>query len=321
MGSTLFFDQKHFECQKGETVLETLERYGRKIPCACRNGICHSCLMLCEKGDPGAQATTALSMDLRQKGYFLPCQCIPNESLHIRLADPDDLTRQATLIKKQWLNPTTAQLLLQPESPILYKGGQYLKIRHHDLSRSYSIASNLIEDAYIELHIKKMPAGNISHWLCDGIEEQSTLNFIGPLGDCVYKSEHKDKNLLLIATGTGLAPLQGIVKEALSEGHKGRIYLYHGSTYLENLYNLDYLHQLQKHSNFQYNPCTSREQSRQENGLDVLSGRADENAFARHTQLQDYCVYICGRGELIENARQQAKKLGAQHIYYEDFDS
>lgn len=318
----LIFENQSLQCRDNETVLEALERQNCSVSFSCRNGICHSCLMRCTKGSPGDESQKGLDPELAAKGYFLPCKCNPTAALQISAADPADLFKQATIIQKQWLCESVIQLQLQPSSPILYQGGQYIQLRHpQGLTRNYSIASNLIEDPYIELQIKRTAQGKMSHWLCDTLQEQDNIDFLGPLGHCCYQKGDRSRNLLLIATGSGLAPLQGIIKEALLEAHSGDIYLYHGSRFVSGLYNGNYLEQLaRKYSNFFYYPCVSGEhRDKFLANTRIQTGRASDVAFKRHPQLQDWEVYICGPGDMVQESFKRAQQQQAGKILYEDF--
>ena len=88
------------------------------------------------------------------------------------------------------------------------------------------------------------------------LREGDTIEVAGPFGNCFYTSGSADASLLLIGTGSGLAPLYGIVTDALYHGHTGPIRLYHGSWKPEGLYLVDRLRQLSaEHPNFVYVPC------------------------------------------------------------------
>ena len=102
--------------------------------------------------------------------------------------------------------------------------------------------------------------------------------------------------MLLIGTGSGLAPLYGIVRDALHQGHKGQIKLYHGSSSLAGIYLLDELHTLaERHENFDYFPCVSRETP-----VDgMFRGRATDLALADNSQLSGWRAYICGEPTMV----------------------
>jgi ferredoxin-NADP reductase len=113
---------------------------------------------------------------------------------------------------------------------------------------------------------------------------------------------------LLIGTGSGLAPLYGIARDALHQGHRGLIRLYHGSRAAAGLYLGDDLNHLAAaHPNFHYEPCIS--------GASSVSGRdpvaALDRAMRDQPDLSGWRVYLCGNPQMVEAARLATFLAGA----------
>src|SRR5205085_691623 len=130
------------------------------------------------------------------------------------------------------------------------------------LVRSYSLASLHSPpglpagDTLLELHVRKVTGGQMSKWLHDDVAVGEPLELRGPSGDCFYVAGRPVQPILLIGTGTGLAPLYAIARDALRHGHTGPIRLYHGGLDPSGLYHVDELRRLAAtHSNFEYVPC------------------------------------------------------------------
>lgn len=316
----LLYQNNTLDCLGGETVLDTLLRHQQPVSFSCRNGICHTCLLKCTSGIPGTDSQNGINPELCSKGYFLACKCKPGGDLSISPPNSEDLFIKATVQSKRFITKSVIRLLIQPEANILYQGGQFLNLRHPlGFVRNYSIASSFIQDPYLELHIQKIQHGKMTRWLFEDIQEQDHIEIQGPQGNCYYHLEDKSKNLLMIATGTGLAPLQGIIKDALSAGHRGEIHLYHGSRFFSGLYHSDFFKELQKtYSNFFYHPCASKE-SYKNAGITAI--RADVAAFTKHRDLQNWGVFICGLPVMVHSAINTAHQLGANQadIYFEGF--
>jgi len=202
-----------------------------------------------------------------------------------------------------------------------YRAGQYINILMpaNGQIRSYSLASLPCEDNFLELHIKRMNNGLLSSWLYNEVSVGDRLEIQGPYGSCYYFPEFEQSNMLMIGTGTGLAPLYGILRDAIASGHKGQIKLYHGVSDNKNFYLDKEINELIKeHSNIQYFPCsTSTDEVKQ----GVFSGRSSELAFQHHTDLKDYQVYLCGSPQMVDFSRIEAGKIGAnpEHIYADPF--
>jgi len=136
-----------------------------------------------------------------------------------------------------------------------FRGGQYITLLRGDVARSYSIAS-LPEYSEIELHIRRIPGGRMSGWFHDEAKAGDRISVVGPSGECFYVGGREDQPLLLAGTGTGLAPLYGIVRDALKSGHRGPIHLFHGALHGKGLYLVDALRQLAAaHTQVHYTPA------------------------------------------------------------------
>jgi truncated hemoglobin YjbI len=118
----------------------------------------------------------------------------------------------------------------------------------------------------------------------------------GPEGECYYRHGNPEQPLLLIATGTGLAPLQGIARQALSSGHSGPIYLYHGGGTRADCYRHEALTDLAaKHENFHYTAVLRDEAA----GDGFVTGDVGEVVLAAHPDLHGWTAYLAGAPELI----------------------
>ncbi len=312
------FSGVEYRCNPGETVLESLIRQGAEPPSSCRNGTCQTCMMRAVEGTPPVDAQKGLKPTLQHRGFFLACVCKPGADMSVVLAGTEVLPRiTTTVIEKSELTPELLRLRLRPEAAIEFQAGQFINLHRPDgLIRSYSIAS-LPSEEVIELHIEQIPNGQMSGWLHDQINIGDALDIDGPHGDCFYLSGKPQQNLLLVGTGSGLAPLWGIARAALEHGHQGEIQLFHGSRSAERLYLVDELKQLANdHSNFFYTPCVSGE-----NNLGFTAGRANAVALQQHPKLGGWGVYLCGHPEMVNNTKRDAFLAGAnfQDIYADPF--
>lgn len=317
----IFFNGSAFSCQPGESVLETLLRHEVDVPYSCRSGACQTCLL--RRSDRGGVPQTAqigLRDSLQAQDYFLACQYHPVEDAQISLPDEVGIYAHAAVVHKEILVLNVCRLFLQPSTPMYYHAGQFISLRRHDgLARSYSLASVPHQDRHLELHVKLMPNGRMSNWIFNDLMPGETVSLQGPNGQCFYTSGSPKQPMLLIGTGTGVAPLIGVARDALASGHSGEIHLYHGSHQCEGLYLSNTLHDLQhQYANFHYTGCVSGEETA--NGWHP--GRADEVAFATHSELKGWRVFLCGAPPMVHGARRRAFLAGAEmrHIYADAFE-
>ncbi len=317
---TVIYKGNHYRCRDDETLLEAFQRQGAEVQFSCRYGVCHTCMLRSESGSLPQEAQRGINQELQDKGYFLPCKCHPVDDM--RIADPlkSDLFIDAVIVEKTMLTEDIVRILLEPMKNFSYRAGQFINLRHPDGTvRSYSLASTAEEDYLLELQIRRQPEGKVSVWLCDSITVGETVSIQGPEGECYYREDSLTKPLLLIGAGTGLAPLVGIVREALAMNMAEEIHLYHGDRHHCDLYLHDFLNELaERHPQFHYTACLSIEQPLQ---AGILPGRVNDIALSRHPDLVDSTIYLAGSPKMVEatKAALELKGLTGQNIYSDPF--
>ncbi len=308
---TITFRDHTYHVDPAESVLDALTRQGAAVPSSCRSGVCQTCTMKAVNGTPPAAAQEGLRDSLKQQGYFLACMCKPGEDLEVAL--PDEVispTISATVVDKTELRPDILRLRLAPRETLLFRGGQFINLYGPDGSvRSYSIASATLGEAYLELHIRIIPGGKISEWLATKVHRGDTVTLNGPHGDCYYQASSLDQPLLLVGTGTGLAPLLAVTKDALLQGHRGPIHLYHGSHNAMGLYLIKELEAYAKHhENFSYTPCVADPEA---HSARYSIGSPADVALATHKDLKGYRVFLCGNPNMVRACKRKAFLAGA----------
>lgn len=296
----------------GDSVLETLEKAGEKIPNSCRSGICQTCLMQARVGSIPPAAQVGLRDTLQEMGYFLACQCHPEEDIEASLAGDGVLNEVPVQIKSlHLLSPSVMQVTLKPEREFKYRRGQFINLTRKDgVSRSYSLSGCVGEDHLLELHVRHIPGGAMSDWLMQG-KNSHDLSVQGPLGSCFYIKGGVEQPMLLVGTGTGLAPLYGILCDALSAGHTGPIHLYHGARSENGLYMVEQLRSLaHRHANLQYTACILTDDDSSSTD-ELVIGSLEEIVFARHPNLKGWRSFLCGNPEIVTRFRKRAYLAGA----------
>lgn len=256
------FENNTYTVEDNETLLECLLRHKLDYPCGCRAGRCHSCLSVSDSDNLDPTWQEGLDDRLKDKGYFLPCKTKPVSDISLRLPNKLDVNVRAIVLEKEPLTANVIRLKLKTAKLANFTPGQYINIVNPDnVIRSYSIANLPEQDGHIELNIKLWPEGLMSSWLINEVEPRKVINIRGPAGDCFYYNPDKKQfNMLLAGTGTGLAPLFAIARDALTQNHDGNITLIHGGVTDADLYYVDLLKELaETHNNFQYFNCVLRD--------------------------------------------------------------
>lgn len=304
----LLFQGKAYEAG-ALSVLECLTAQGQGIPSACRAGVCQACLMRAVRGRAPAKAQEGLSANFIARGLFLACQCHPDEDLEVALAD-DAVERFVTRVRAvETLAEDIRGLRLELPAGYEYRPGQFLQLlRDGTTARNYSLASVPDLDAEIVLHVRRVPGGQVSGWVFDGLRPGDAVTISEARGNCFYVPGACVQPLLLIGTGCGLAPLYGIARDALRQGHQGRIDLYHGSRHAAGQYLAHELRSLARgHANFHYHPCVAT--GAPQDG--ECRGSPLTRALQDHPDLDGWRVYLCGNPKMVEEARLETFLAGA----------
>ena len=314
------FDNQTFTNQNDETVLDTLLHNNVQVPYGCKQGVCFSCLMRSLDNAPPASSQVGLKDTQQKQNYFLSCLCKPENDMTVVLPNAESVWLDAEVIEKRNLSANVIFLKLKSKDPLAFFAGQFVNLRRDDgVMRSYSIANIHNPNHELEFHIRILPNGQFSRWVADELQIGMPLTFSHAQGSCHYIEGKEEQPLLLIGTGTGLAPLYGIIRDALAYKHHGEIHLYHGSRDESGLYILEKLLELtKKYPNFHYTPCLS---SSTNSSTDFAHGRVHEIALKECAKLDGWRVYLCGQPEMVKQAKKMAYLQGAalNSIYSDPF--
>jgi NAD(P)H-flavin reductase len=168
-----------------------------------------------------------LSAQQRQQGWRLACQCQVVEDLQVHTFDPQQDGRPAEVAALDWLSPNVLRLRLIPQRPLRYSAGQHLVLWAGNVARPYSLASLPEDDRFLEFHLDCRLPGEFS-------DAARQLKIGDPLrlgelrgGALHYDPDWHTRPLWLMAAGTGLGPLFGVLREALRQDHQGEIRVIH----------------------------------------------------------------------------------------------
>lgn len=324
---------REFTVSAGETILAAGIAQGINLPYGCKDGACGSCKCKKVSGSVthGAHQSKALSDAEEAQGFVLTCSARPTsdvvlESRQVTLAGAFAIKKMPTRIKlMEKKSPDVMRLLLQmPANEVFaYHAGQYIEfLLQGGLRRSYSMASapHLIDQG-LELHIRHMPGGTFTDQVFGRMKERDILRIEGPYGS-FYLREDSDKPIVLLASGTGFAPVKAIIEHLQVKGITRPATLYWGGRRPLDLYMSDWLQaKLAELPNLRYVPVVSDAQPE-----DHWQGRT---GFVHRAVLQDlpdlsgHQVYACGAPIVVDSARADylAAGLPEDEFYADAFTS
>ncbi|QGM48196.1 2Fe-2S iron-sulfur cluster-binding protein [Methylocystis heyeri] len=303
--SLLTYEDRPVDIAPGETVLEALLRAGIDAPSSCRTGNCQTCMHRVVAGTPPEDSQSGLTEAQKAIGLFLPCICKPKAPLTIVSRDDAGASIDAVVHSIERVSHDIVRLRVEAEK-FEYRPGQFLElIAGADLKRHYSLASHPEDDPYLEMHIRLHENGRMSRRLTEALEPGHRLHVAGPSGTCFYEGVDAEQPLVLIGAGTGLAPLYGVLRDALKRGHRGPIRLYHGARDSRGLYLRDELEVLAAaRDNLVYRPCA----------LDLnapLGGDVAALALDAETEFEHSAFFLCGGVNLVNRLKHELFMRGA----------
>jgi NAD(P)H-flavin reductase/ferredoxin len=229
---------------RGETVLQAALRHGIEFPSSCRVGGCGTCKCRLTSGSVKELTETGylLTADEIDQGYILACQSVPRSDIGVAV----DLAARATqrnvsgrVVSQRKVTHDITSLSVQLDEPMPYKAGQFANvgIEGQDAVRSYSFAASARDDGQISFLVRKVPGGRFSSRVNDEDIVGRSVRVDGPSGD--FWLRPSTAPLMLVAGGSGLAPILAILQEALAAGVSRSVTLLFGAREARDLYALE----------------------------------------------------------------------------------
>src|SRR5215212_7250061 len=214
-----------FDVEDGESVLTAALRQGYVLPYGCRNGACGSCKGKIVEGqvDYGTYQKKALTDEEKAQGKALFCQAKPLGPITIEartVGAAKDIQVKTLPCRIQKLERVAddvivLQLKLPANERLQFLAGQYLEFLLKDGSRrSFSMGNAPHDDELVEIHVRHVPGGQFTDHVFGKMKEKDILRCEAPLGT-FFLREESDKPIVLVASGTGFAPIKSIVEHAL----------------------------------------------------------------------------------------------------------
>jgi len=319
-----------FTVNDGETVLAAALREGIVIAYGCRSGVCGTCKGSLVEGavDYGTYQEHAMTEAERGSGKALFCQARPLSDLVIQCREIGAAVKgmqikllPARVAKMQRLAPDVMllELKLPANERLQFLAGQYVDLLiRGGVRRSFSMANAPHDDAFLQLHLRDY-GGPFSQHVFNVMKEKDVIRIEGPFGT-FFLREDSAKPIVLVASGTGFAPIKAIVEHALKNGTRRPMTLYWGCRVRADLYMDDLAARWQREGKLRYVPVLSDALP-----ADQWSGRSGLVHRAVMEDLPDlsgYQVYACGAPVMVDAARRDftAKcRLPEEEFYSDSF--
>jgi CDP-4-dehydro-6-deoxyglucose reductase len=311
-------------------VLEAALSAGLNLPHSCKSGHCGSCRALLKSGTIRYAAGRPLGLSEAEQaaGYVLLCQARPTADLSVearliaRVSEVEIKTLPCRVASLTALAPDVMQVMLRLPAveTLSFQPGQYLDFLMEDgRRRSFSIASPPHDSELIELHVRKVAGGGFTEKLFGQVGTGALLRIEGPMGQFVYRDSVAPA--LMIAGGTGFAPLKSMLRHILEKTPGRDVHLYWGARQTLDLYEEALvLEWVKQHPRLKFTAVLSEADEPGEPHRRL--GWVHEVVLADYPRLEAFDVYAAGPPALIEAIRTTfpARGLSADRLHFDSFD-
>jgi CDP-4-dehydro-6-deoxyglucose reductase len=327
---------RSFTADSTETLLAAGIRQGVGLPYGCKDGACGSCK--CKKIEGtvvhGVHQSKALSDEEEAQGLILTCCATAQsdvvlESRQVTEAGAFPIkkmpVRIVSLVKKSD-DVMVIHLQLPANDVMQFHAGQYIEFLLRDGSRrSYSMgnAPHTLEAGApkVELHIRHIPGGKFTDPVFTTMKEKDILRAEGPYGS-FFLREDSDKPMVLLASGTGFAPIKALIEHMQHKGINRPATLYWGGRRPSDLYMNDWVQeQLAQMPHLRYVPVVSN--AIPEDAWTGRTGFVHQAVLQDHPDLSGFQVYACGAPIVVESAQRDYGSAGlpAEEFFADSFTS
>lgn len=322
---------KSFDVAAGETVLAAARRAGLALPYSCLSGSCGSCkgrLLAGEVAYP-YNPPDALTPAERADGQVLLCQAVACADLTVAIREVEavagipirQLATKVVGLNRLCADVMELKLLPPRREAFNYLPGQYLDILLPEgRRRSFSIANAPQHGETLDLHVRRVAGGGFTQFVFEDLRLGQVLRIEAPLGTFVPR-EGGDRPIVLMAGGTGFAPIKAIVEHLLDRHTHRALHVYWGARHVADLYLDGLCREWQRaHPRLRYTPVLSEATALERN--QYRSGPVHEAVLSDFPQLARFDVYMSGPPPMIDAGRRAfvAAGLPEDRLYYDSFD-
>jgi len=303
-----------FSVDRDEPILTAAIRQGVGLPYGCKDGACGSCKSKLLEGRVihGVHQSKALSAEEEAAGWILTCQAAPQSDVVVEARTVPGageyairkMPTRVTSISKPAPDVAILQMQLPANDKLQYHAGQYVEFILRDgARRSYSMANaphTQDDKPGIELHLRHLPGGKFTDHVFSAMKEKDILRMEGPFGSFFLRES--DKPMILLASGTGFAPIKAIIEHLRHTKDARHAELYWGCRSKADLYLHDWaLEAAAAMPNLKYIPVLS--EPKPEDAWTGRTGFVHQVVMHDHPNLMNHQVYACGAPIMVESAK------------------
>lgn len=300
-----------FTTQADEAILAAGIRQGINLPYGCKDGACGSCKCRKLEGTVihGPHQSKALSADEEAAGFVLTCCAVPQSDVVLESRQVTQegafpikkMPARLSALERKSHDVMLLRLQLPANDTLQYHAGQYVEFILRDgARRSYSMANAPHNGPGVELHIRHMPGGKFTDHVFGAMKEREILRIEGPFGSFYLRDS--DKPMILLASGTGFAPIKALIEHMQYKDIRRPAVLYWGGRRPADLYMNDWvIEKTREMPHLSYVPVIS--DALAEDAWTGRTGFVHRAVMADHPDMSGMQVYACGAPIVVDSAR------------------
>ncbi len=322
-----------FEVSDGETILDAALEHGVSFPYGCQNGFCGVCKARIVSGEYEYQDkynAQSLTEDELANNVVICCKAEARSDLVVEVhevvgvEDIEVRTMPVKVSKIERLADDVIRLNLRQseDESLQFLAGQYIEvILEGGHRRAFSIANAPHNSSEIELHLRLVSGGLFTPYVFNEMKEKEILRIEGPLGT-FFLREDSDWDVVMVAGGTGFAPIKGMVEHMIELGMENPLKIYWGVRSEQDLY----LNELATewaatYENISYIPVLS-DPGVIDQGWEGRTGFVHQAVVDDHSDLSAVDLYMAGPPIMVNAGKSAFNAIGLaeDHLYSDSFE-
>jgi CDP-4-dehydro-6-deoxyglucose reductase len=290
-----------FACGSDTSVLDAALAAGWELPYSCRKGVCDTCRTKIVSGQIMPAPDADGSALLCRVHAITDLEIAPVRIEKISASTRKTVKARVYRIRRPADDVAILDLRFPAGTKVAFKAGQYLQVLFDgEEPRCFSMANAPRANDGVQLHVRIAPGGLFGERILPTLATGDELSLELPFGAFALRDEAPHRPVLMVAGGTGFAPMQSILDDALARHPDRKFILYWGSRDTKGLYALDQVERWKRrHPNFSFVPVISGPTD----DVTVRKGLVHEAVLADHVSLAGYDVYVCGAPGLVQAAK------------------
>jgi len=307
-------DPIQFACDPGMTVLDAAAKAGWELPYSCRRGNCESCRtpVLSGQVTPPARDGTALLCQVRAASDI---RIAPDRAEPLQQTSRKRVRAKLYRVRMAAPDVAIVDLRFPAGVRVAFKAGQYLRVLiEGEEPRCFSMSSTPKASDSAQIQVRVLPGSLFGERLLPTLQPGDPVEVELPHGDFYLRPGPQP--VLLVAGGTGFAPMQSILEDALPKQRDRSFTLYWGARQADGLYALEQVRKWeQKYPNFRFHGVISNDPA----ATGFRTGLVHEAVLQDHPDLSAHQVYACGAPVLVSAAKESFTARGlAPSAFYSD---